>query len=175
MNVGDVVVCDAARDDTCAICLDDHCDHALECGHQYHTKCIQAWWNTGKLMCPLCKTPDSAQLAKTQLADDHMRMARQAQVAGPDVAFRAREDVVYRSAPDLSTRLEVADVTTVTSGSTVRGRMESGGEFVRVVVVPPGSELGVYCYLPVASLDRVRPGPPRERGRQRRSSRCWCM
>lgn len=173
MNVDDVVVCDDDYDDdTCAICLEAHCDHTLECGHRYHTKCIQAWWNTGKLMCPLCKTPDCAQ---TQLADDRMRMARQAQVAGPDVAFRAREDVVYCSAPDLSARLEVADVTTVTSGSTVRGRMERGGEFVRVVVVPPGSELGVYCYLPVAALDRVRPEPPRERGTRRRSSRCWCM
>lgn len=65
----------------CTICLEEHTDFKLECGHSFHNKCICEWLMCNSNSCPTCrkqiiknKQPKEIDLPFTNnlfIADDH--------------------------------------------------------------------------------------------------------
>ena len=39
----------------CTICLEEHTDFKLECGHSFHNKCICEWLMCNSNSCPTCR------------------------------------------------------------------------------------------------------------------------
>jgi len=55
-------VCLGRGVETCVVCLETKMPaqpcRMLECGHEFHTGCIDDWWRTRKnLICPVCRAP----------------------------------------------------------------------------------------------------------------------
>lgn len=49
----------AARRKECCICLSEvapRFSKTLECGHEFHKRCIRKWLSRGSLTCPMCRT-----------------------------------------------------------------------------------------------------------------------
>lgn len=168
----------------CAICLEDLNDftatHVLDgCNHGFHSECIQTWWDTGRIHCPLCNTPDkkreeqrSQQESQAELT---RRLARLARVHGQPRVFEILRPTVYCATPNHTTQLVECPVTTVLPGTLVTGERVQGDDFLRVTVVVPDTGGQVYCFLPIRT-DGVENMQPHERERRLRSQGgCSCF
>lgn len=49
----------SSRNEECSICHEEICSQCktLECGHEFHRKCITTWKNRGNYTCPMCRQP----------------------------------------------------------------------------------------------------------------------
>lgn len=47
----------SSHNDICSICHEEMCSQckSLQCGHEFHRKCILQWKNSGKYTCPVCR------------------------------------------------------------------------------------------------------------------------
>ena len=62
--------------DTCSICMEplSNTTHALQCGHEYHTRCIIDWFRLGNASCPLCRCAKINAEAQVVDFDDAIRI-----------------------------------------------------------------------------------------------------
>ena len=137
----------------CSICISDDDSTPitkLECNHTFHIKCINKWWNTGSIKCPLCLTDQEHIKIKRDLIRKHQRYC----VITDNINFRVLEPIVYCSEPNLDTQLLICPDTTVLPETVIIGRIVEGRNFIRTVV--NDYLMGdVYCYLPIHSNDRL--------------------
>ena len=133
----------------CSICLSKDLNEIinLECGHEFHLECINNWWETGSIYCPLCKKKDKLQEMKKKHNDAMREIASQTTVIGPEVSFQILSSVTYCSSPNIETQLTVCPETTLEPSTIVRGRYVTDRQFIRVVV--DTSDRQVYCFLPI--------------------------
>lgn len=133
----------------CSICLSKDFDKIiiLECGHEFHLECINKWWETGNIYCPLCKQKDKEQEKIKKLNETMREIASKTTVIGPEVSFQILSSVTYCATPNIETQLNVCPETTLEPSTIVRGRYVIGRQFIRVVVNTDDRQ--VYCFLPI--------------------------
>lgn len=138
----------------CSICISDDDSTPitkLECNHTFHIKCINKWWNTGSIKCPLCLTDQQHIKIKR---DEIIRRQHRFCIITENIYFRVLEPIVYCSEPNLDTQLLISHESTVLPETVIIGRIVEGSEFIRTIV--NDYVLGyVYCYLPIYSNNRL--------------------
>ena len=140
----------------CSICLNKDLNKEifnLECKHKFHLDCINKWWQTGNVFCPLCKKIDNIQKEKKVQKDFEYlqirRIAIQSRVFGPILSFQVLVPVTYCSTPNIETQLPSCPETTLEPSTIVRGRYVEGRQFIRTIVTVPENRREVYCFLPI--------------------------
>ena len=137
----------------CSICISDYKSSPitkLECNHTFHIKCINKWWNTGSIKCPLCLTEQK----NIKIKRDNLRKHLTYRVITDNINFRVLEPIIYCSEPNLDSQLLISPETTLFPDTIIIGRFVEGRNFIRTIV--NHYFMGnIYCYLPVYSNNRM--------------------